>query len=82
MIEKKEKKQMVFRLFMEVIAGFKAELEIIGFSPRSRRCNLVVFTGNSEGKEGSSSSLFCNLLLTMSTGIFLLNSEIKRISYK
>lgn len=73
---------MVFRLFMEVVAGFKAGLKMICFSPKSIKGNLVIFTDDSEGKEGSSSYLFSNLHLTMSTRISPLSGEMRKILYK
>lgn len=73
---------MVFRLFVEVVAGLKAGLKMICFFPKSIRGNLVVFTDDSEGKEGSSSYLFSNLLLTTSTRISPLSGEMREILYK
>jgi len=73
---------MVFRLFMEGAAGLKAGLKIIHIFPRSIRSNLVAFTDNSEGKEGSSSYLFSNLILIMSTRISPLGGEMREILYK
>lgn len=43
---------------------------------------MALFADDSEGKEGSSSYLFSNLLLTMSTRISLLSGEMKEFLYK
>lgn len=80
--KQKNPKHMLFRLFMEVVAGLKAGLKIICYFPKSIRSNLVVFTDDSEGKEGSSSYLFSNLLLTISTRMSLLSGEMREILYK